>query len=252
MTILQDLIIGVNDSASASGFVVESRDEFGLLTTEEIAAPGTVSLDQDSVIRLFGFSHDHKQWLKKRIGRRVKLSGRWTGANLALDIDSARLEELLQPSIVSQGDEKSSIRDVAPRPRPSSHAYDVENALRQSGALLSIWKPAINGGEEVAFAIATDVALVSRTLGPIYGNSLQVVRSRWSSETLDGLRQVFIRAPEGIVLSLGESHTDDHQIEILARLRYLPREVADSLSQYPMEAVDLTVVIQPVYIENRA
>ena len=211
-----------------------------------------VSLDQNAVIRLSGISPEHQAWLVDRIDRRVKLSGQWTGTHLALDVESARLEEPPQSSFVSAEVPASSVRPATPHRRYSSQAHAIESGLKGEGALLSLWAPPGKDGNEITFAIATDVELVHRMLDPIYGESLQVVKSRWSFETLDSLRQVFLKASTGVVLGLGESHTSDHQLQIRARLRYLSRDLAELLSQYPSEMLDLTVYVLPAESENYA
>lgn len=81
-----------------------------------------------------------------------------------------------------------------------------------------------------------------RHLEPVFGDSLDVVRSRWGRDLFD---RVLADIDDGLAVSVGNRLGPDQQLQFAATLLHLPTRVARRLERYPPEALSIDVIVRP-------
>jgi hypothetical protein len=122
---------------------------------------------------------------------------------------------------------------------------DAERALMESGALLSLWNVKGPREKEHYVALATDVDLVKSTLSKLYGESLEVIQSKYTEQTFHDITTL-LGEDESPVCSFGSAQDADGQMKVAATLIHLPSQLAHRLQQFPPDALSLEVLVRPL------
>jgi hypothetical protein len=119
----------------------------------------------------------------------------------------------------------------------------AEKALMEEGLLLDIWQAAGPAGAGARIALATDVQAVRAGLSQHYGDSLEVVQSRWSEATLREGESIL--CADGLAWSVGRDIGPDLQMRVTATLLHLPTRLARRLEKFPPQALDIEFLLRP-------
>lgn len=126
----------------------------------------------------------------------------------------------------------------------SAHVRSVEAGLFSSGAMLRRVR-FLDDGRPRVIASATDVELTTRLLTPIYGDALEVHRSRWSVSEVRGLDDILNGLPEDKVLKIEYRMDGDGTISRKLRVNYVDDDLARSLAPFPPEMLAVYAVVEP-------
>lgn len=126
----------------------------------------------------------------------------------------------------------------------SDHVRTVEAGLFSSGAMLRRVR-FLDDGRPRVIVSATDVDLTTQLLAPIYGDALEVHRSRWSVSEVRGLDDILNDLPEDKVLKIEYRMDGDGTISRKLRVNYVDGELARALAPFPPEMLTVYAVVEP-------
>lgn len=233
---LIDLALRPGDRAWAQGKVVQVGDRLGLVCLEdrEFITPGG-DRNLSSMVLLEGTGSDA---LLGHLGRRVRVSGTWTGTALTgprvgTEVQVPRVFEPRRPLGIGPG-----------RPPVRRSPVPAVQDLWDSGALLWLLERHTSTGIRVD-AVTDDVPTVRRALLPLYGDGLVVTESHWPARVLESVFTAVRSGPDRTLRSVGQYIGDDLQVRVRATLLYLHPAVADALVSLPQDAFEIDTLVEP-------
>jgi hypothetical protein len=123
---------------------------------------------------------------------------------------------------------------------------DAERTLIDDGALLTTWQPT----QARYVALPTDVDRVRDALTPLYPASLDVVQSRWTTQTLQEILDAL--ADSDLGYAQGYETGPEDQLKVTATLLHPPTTLARRLTSFPADALALDVLLKPVATGGRS
>jgi hypothetical protein len=135
--------------------------------------------------------------------------------------------------------QSSVIPDGTSRAFVAGPRLPAERDLMREGTLLDAWTDEETGRR---VALAAEPERVRAVLADHYGDSLDVVASRWSLEYLDAIR---LAVPDRLLVSFGSDIGPDRQVRTTLTILHLPSTVALLLRRFSADALALSVLITP-------
>lgn len=186
-------------------------------------------------VRILGDDDELAQH-RQVLGETVLGRGTWRGDGVELDTLAA------DHSWVEEGREPVDyVRDTSP---VSPHTRTVEGALFASGALLRRVRLIDRYGPRV-IVCATNPDLVEKELRPIYGNDLEILKSKWTASQLRGLDDIINDLPDQRILKV--QYRMDYRGVISRKLRvdFVDEHLCQTLRKFPDDMLAVEAVVEP-------
>lgn len=127
----------------------------------------------------------------------------------------------------------------------SDDVRSIESGLFASGAMLRRIRLLDDQGPRV-LVVATDVEEVQHTLEPIYGDTMEVFRSKWDAWEIRALDDVLNDLSEDKVLKVEFRMNGDGVISRKLRVNYVDDELVRELGRFPDEILYVEAVVEPL------
>ena len=163
-------------------------------------------------------------------------SGTWLGRGV-------RLKRLVADDSWTRtpADDLNYVKDTSP---VSDHVRTIEAPLFASGAMLRRVRLLDEFGPRV-IACGMDPDAIAQALTPIYGENLEILKSKWSASELRGLDDVLNDLPDDRVLKVQYRMDLDGVISRKIRVNYVDAALVEALGRFPDDILAVEAVLEP-------